>query len=87
MATLLDLKKELEQYKNTLVIDVSNYKVVRLVDVIDGEFDYYWVFDSKEKFYNVSCVVGWIPLKGIIDDNNYNRLIHIWNLSNIDNAI
>lgn len=87
MTTLSELKLELEPYKNTLVIDVTNYIIVRLVDVIDGEFDYYWIYDSKKGFYYVSCVVGWIPLKGVIDKKKYNKLIHAWNLNNVENAI
>jgi hypothetical protein len=46
MTTLQKLKNELEPYKNTLVI--YWFDVVRLVDVIDGNDDYYWVFSTAK---------------------------------------
>jgi hypothetical protein len=85
MTTLEDLKKELEPYCNTLVLDY--FEVVRLVDVIDGEDDYYWVYDTKKGIVHSSCVGGWIPLKGKIEDENYDRLVRVWNLNNIEKAI
>ena len=86
MITLVDLKAELEPFKNTLVIDAF-HKVVRLVDVVDGEHDYYWVYDSYEGIYRASCVGEWIPLKGFIEQAKYDRMVHIWNLNNIEKAI
>lgn len=86
MTTLITLKKELSSYKNTLVIDGN--KVVRLVDVVDGEEDFYWVFDNRSKgIYWSSCVGGWIPLKGFISEKDYTRLVHQWNLNNLNKAI
>ena len=86
MITLEILKQELEPYKNTLVIDVFE-DVVRLVDVIDGDDDYYWVYDSREGVRHSSCVGSWIPLKGFIKEEDYNRMVHIWNLNNVDKAV
>lgn len=86
MNTLEDLKAEVEPYKNTLVIDDFS-RVVRLVDVIDGDDDYYWVYDSEKGIYYASCVGGWTPLKGFIEQENYDRLVRIWNLNNIDKAV
>jgi hypothetical protein len=85
MTTLEDLKKELEPYRNTLVLDY--FDVVRLVDVINGEDDYYWVYDTKQGIVHSSCVGGWTPLKGKIDDKNYNQLVRVWNLNHIEKAI
>lgn len=91
MTTLSKLKEELEPFRNTLVIEHDT--IVRLVDVIDGENkegfldDYYWVFDSRKGIYHSSCVGGWIPLKGFIDQKMYERMVHIWNLNNIDKAL
>lgn len=83
--TLELLKKELEPYQNTLVLNL--FEVVRLVDVIDGEDDFYWVYDTYKGTVHSSCVGSWIPLKGKIDEDRYNRLVRIWNLNNIENAI
>jgi hypothetical protein len=81
MTNLEELKKELEPYKNTLVIDELD-GVARLVDVIDDGYDFHWIYESKNTIRESSCVCGWIPLKGYIDDNKYQRLVSIWNLNN-----
>jgi len=77
---LSDLKKELEPFKNTLVIG-DFYRIVRLVDVVDGEDDYYWVYDTINGTCYSTCVGGWIPLKGFIDKDKYDRMVHVWNLN------
>ncbi len=84
MATLGDLQEELKPYQNTLVIDFD--MVVRLVDVIDGNDDYYWVYDTRKGTIHSSCVGMWIPLKGFISDNEYDGLVRVWNLNNIEQA-
>lgn len=87
MADLKKLKKELKPYKNTLVIEVCN-AIVRLVDVIDGEEDYYWVYDTEnDGIHRSSCVMGWTPLKGFISDKKYKRMVSVWNLNNVEKAI
>lgn len=86
MINLESLKKELEPYKNTLVIGDFN-NIVRLADVIDGEDDYYWVYDTINGFVHSSCVCTWIPLKGFLEKGNYERLVHVWNLNNVEKAI
>lgn len=85
MTTLESLKQELTPYQNTLVLDL--FEVVRLVDVIDDEDDFYWVYDTFKGTVHSSCVYKWIPLKGKIDEDRYNRLVGIWNLNNIEKAI
>lgn len=85
MATLVELKIELKPYQNTLVID--GFEIVRLVDVIDGGDDYYWVYDSHKGIYWSTCVGGWIPLKGFIDQEKYDNLVRVWNLNNIEKVI
>ena len=57
-----ELQAELKPYKNTLVISDSN-DIVRLVDVIDGNDDYYWVYDTEKGIIKYSCCGGWTPLK------------------------
>jgi hypothetical protein len=83
--TLEILKKELEPYKNTLVIN-GLFKISLLVDVIEDEDDYYWVFKSDNQVVHISCLVEWIPLKGFIDSSKYESLVSIWNLNNLDKA-
>lgn len=83
---LIRLRKELEPFKNTLVIG-SFDNIVRLVDVIDGGDDYYWVYDSRTGITNVSCCGKWVALKGFIPDKKYNKLVDVWNLNNIERAL
>ena len=92
MTTLKELQLELEPYKNTLVL-ADDFKVYRLVDVIydesdkDWVTDYFWVYDYFNSITWHSCVGGWTPLKGIISDNDYKRMVNIWNLNNHEKAI
>lgn len=86
MATLKELQKKLKLYKNTLVID-DWHRIVRLVDVIDGKDDYYWVYDGVDGRHYMSCVGRWIPLKGHIKDKDYDRIVRAWNLNNVEKAI
>lgn len=80
MTDLEKLKAKLEPYKNTLVLDF--YNVVRLVDVEDGEDDFYWVYEgNKREIYRASCCCGWFPLKGVMADEDYKYLRNIWNLN------
>lgn len=87
MATLAELKEKLEPFKNTLVIDDFD-TVVRLVDVVDDvDDDLYWVYDSRNEIYYSSCVGGWIPLRGFIEQEKYDRMVSVWNLNNIEKAV
>jgi len=81
---------EIELHKNELVIDLS--KVVRLVDVVDGVEDYYWVYDEwvgmmNSKIYEASCVGHHTYLKGFLPDDKYNELVRVWNLNQSEKAV
>lgn len=86
---------EIELHKGELVID--GHKIVRLEDVVDGESDYYWVYndwvglkgmyEQNEGVYLSSCVGQHILLKGFIPDDEYNRIVKQWNFNNFIQAI
>jgi hypothetical protein len=79
--SLEKFKEEAAPYIGTLVID-EMWTVTKLIDVIDGEDDYYWVLKAPFKgTYYASCVGGWLPLKGKIEDSDYERLERIWKLN------
>jgi len=84
MANLSELKAELEPFRNTLVLEYFN--VVRLVDVIESKDDYYWVYDGDKGLILSSCVGGWFPLKGFIRQEDYDRLVRVWNLNHDEKA-
>jgi hypothetical protein len=85
MTTFKELKDEVEKYKNTLVLNY--FEVVRLVDVVNGDDDYYWVYDTSKGILHSSCVCGWYALKGVLPDNEYERLVKVWNLNNDEKAV
>jgi hypothetical protein len=87
MIELDKLKSEAEPYINTLVLD-DTAKVVRLIGVDGRDDDYYWVFESSGgRIYLSSCVMGWTALKGVIPNEDYERLVRIWNLNLENQAI
>jgi hypothetical protein len=71
---------EFEEYKGQFVIN-DDWKVVRLIAVGDDEFDYYWVYWDGRKITWASCCGGFVPLKGKVDDDHYQRFINMayWN--------
>lgn len=78
--TLEKFKREIEPYKDTLVL--VYFEIARLIDVIEEDEEFYWVLDFFEKgIVLTSCLIGWIPLKGKIDDIHYDELIRVWNLN------
>lgn len=81
MVTLEQLKEEMAQYKDTLVL--FTWHMARLLDVVDGDDDYYWVVQYAGHGYTTwhSCVGGWAPLKGKIDDKDYDEIERCWKLN------
>ena len=85
MLTLEKLKKELDPYKNTLVLDFC--EIVRLVDVSEDPEDFYWEYEKWGETVHSSCVMGWVPLKGNLPDKIYQSLVTNWNMNHVDQAI
>lgn len=84
------LKKEIELHRNELVLQSSfSGQVVKLLDAVDGEEDYYWVYlidhlvGGKRALdvIHSSCVGNLIFLKGKIDDRDYKSLELQWKLN------
>lgn len=79
------LKEELDSYKGTLVLD--GFKVVLLLDAVEEEDDFYWVYYHPNRrgydtsLYLSSCVGGYTPLKGFIPDEDYDRMVKIFELN------
>lgn len=85
MISLDLLKKELKPFKNTLVID--SFQIVRLVDVVEEEDDYYWIYDNGGKITYVSCVFNWVSLKKHLPVDEYESLVNLWNINNPEQVI
>lgn len=74
------LKEQADKFKNTLILYL--FEVVRLVDIVQDEDDFYWVFEkSNGEVQHVSCLIEWIPLKSLLKDKQYERLKSFWNLN------
>jgi len=85
-STCTNLPKILEQYeklKGQFVI-TDSWKIERLIGIgDDGEDWYYLTYDGRKLNWS-SCVGRVMPLKGKIDDKDYNEFIRIAKLNHYD---
>lgn len=85
-STCKNLKLILEEYeklKGQFVI-TSSWEIERLVGIGDDKEDWYYLtYDGRKLKWN-SCVGGLMPLKGKLDDKDYNELIRIAKLNHYD---
>jgi len=84
---LISRREKAEPYLGTLVIDDYGELAI-LTGVVEEEEDNYWTFIKRggQKSYQ-SCCGGWTPLKGIINDRDYQRRVNTWNLNNEEKAV
>lgn len=83
--TFREIEKESEPFVGTLVLYM--FEVVLLKGVEADLHDYYYVYqpakgmgttkDGRE--YWASCVCRYYPLKGVLPEKEYNRLVWLWN--------
>lgn len=79
------IQKEFEKYGNTLVLDM--FEVVLFVGIESDDHDHYYVFQpckgggygNDGKVYWASAVGTFYPLKGVLPDKQYERLVWLWN--------
>ena len=71
---LYPFKQKCKDHIGDLVIDES-FTVVRMLGVIEGDDDNYWVVKSPHRgVVHQTCVGGFTPLKGKIDPYKYHNL-------------
>ena len=75
--------EEFESLKGQLVI-AGDWKVKRLIAVVEDDMDYYWLFYDGRKFSLDSCLCRVVPLKGRIADGDYNEFVRIAYLNHWD---
>ena len=75
--------EEFEQLKGQIVITMS-YNIERLVAVGDDETDYYWITFDGRKFKWNTCVGRIIPLKGHLQDKDYDHFVRRAKLNDYD---
>jgi len=75
-----------EKLKGQFVITAS-WEVERLVGIgDDGEDWYYLTYDGRKLKWN-TCVGRLMPLKGKLDDKDYNELVRIAKLNHYDQSV
>jgi hypothetical protein len=75
--------EEFESLKGQFVISVD-WKVKRLVGVVEDDMDYYWLLYDGRKFSMDSCVGRVVPLKGKLEDKDYNEFVRLAYLNHFD---
>jgi hypothetical protein len=83
MTTIDKIKQEFETLKGQFVITQS-HKIERLVAIGDDQQDYYWITYDGRKFTWNTCVGGLIPLKGYLQDKDYNSFVISARLNHFD---
>lgn len=73
------LRAEAAPHLGELVLNL--FEVVKLVGVVEDDDDCYWVFDTHGGQVRSSCAVSWAPLKGRLLDEEYERLLRIWEIN------
>jgi len=87
MNIIRSLNDEITKHRNELIICPSQ-KIVRLVDLLDGEDnDYYWIYDDGTEIYQSTAVAIHTILKGYIEDKAYEKLVKDWNKKNKEKAV
>lgn len=70
------------ELKGQLII--SDFQVSRLIGIVEDEEDYYYCLYDGRKLWLTSCVGGIIPLKGYINNSDYNEMIRLCKLNHYD---
>jgi hypothetical protein len=74
---------EFENLKGQFVINDS-WNIERLVGIGEDEHDYYYITYNGRKLNWHSCVGRLMPLKGYLQEKDYNELVRIARLNHFD---
>lgn len=77
---------EFEKLKGQFVITMD-WKVERLVAIAEDDMDYYYITYNGRKLRWNTCVCRIVPLKGKIDDDDYNEFERLADLNHYDRLI
>ena len=73
---------EINQYINTIILSFGDFTLYRLMGFYEDTDDYYYnLKDIKGQFSLHSCVMGFIPLKNKIDDDDYERIESVFEIN------
>ncbi len=73
---------EVNKYINTIVLGFGDFTPYRLIGFHEDSEDYYYnMLNIKGEYSLHSCVMGFIPLKGKIDDTDYGRIEYVFEIN------
>ncbi len=75
--------KEFESLKGQFVI-ACDWKIKRLIGVIEDDMDYYWVLYDGRNYSLDSCLCKLVKVKGKIDKKDYNEFVRLAYLNHFD---
>ena len=74
------MKKELKEFKNTLVLDFLDTVIFR--DIIDWEEDFYYEYEKLDwTVYQSSAVIWFTPLKNRLTEKEYLQIKNWWDMN------
>jgi hypothetical protein len=77
--------QEFEKLKGQFVITAS-WEIERLVAIGEDEYDYYYITYNGRKLTWNTGVGKLVPLKGKLDDVDYNEFVRLARLNHLDQA-
>ena len=75
-------KSQFEQVKGQLVLCCGS--VYRLIALSEDDFDFYWILFDGKKLILTSCCIRITQLKNKIDYNDYDDMVRIAKLNDVD---
>lgn len=84
--TLQDLNEEIKPYLGTLVL--MDFTVVRLIGATEDEDGiYYETSTLTNSVIKWSALMYFTPLKGFVNEQRYQNLVRMFNISSMEKAI
>lgn len=77
------IKREFDIHKGQFVITAS-HTIERLIGVGTDDFDYYWLCYDGREIHWYSCVGRYMVLKNQLKDDDYQELVRLAKLNDID---
>ena len=82
------LKVEAKPYLGTLVIFLTEIRLLKDVVIDEADGEPCWKnYDQNGQGHYDSCCLSFIPLKGKLNDEQYNKLVNYWNFNSDYKAI
>jgi hypothetical protein len=85
MGNLERITEEYEKLKGQLVL--CDFKVYRFIGICDDQEDWYYCLYDGRKLNFTSCVIHITPLKGFIDEWDYNWMVSMCKGNHYDQPI